>query len=124
MRAMSRARLNKPLAGMRALCLVRRQLNAVMLLGLCACAAFDAHENFKEHMQSHIGRFANDPYAYPNRYPERVVGRHSLANGNTEIEYRTGVRGDCRVFFEVEKKTDKIIAWRYQGKRDVCAIAV
>ena|SRR5688500_1617932 len=99
-------------------------ISVPLALLLCACASLDAHENFKKRMQAHVGQSANDPMIEPNRYPDRVAGRRSLPNGNLEIEYRMGRGSACSVFFEVEGKSQKIISWRYEGDRGVCAIAV
>jgi hypothetical protein len=96
----------------------------VVLSTLLGCASLDSHENFKAHMQAHVGKSISDQYGYPNRYPNRVAGRHNLPNGNFEVEYLSGGSKDCRVFFQVDKESQKIISWRYEGTREACRIAV
>jgi len=81
------------------------------------------HDNFVQTMQSQVGKSAHDPSTIRNRYPNLKVGSQILSNGNVEEEFRIG-GPECRVFFEVEKATEKIVRWRYQGSDRTCFIAV
>ena len=66
-------------------------------------------------MQGQVGRSTDDPDIYRNRYPEFRVATKMLANGNVEEEFNRGVRGQCRVFFEIDKLAERIVGWRYEG---------
>ena len=97
-----------------------------LLAILVSCATSTApHENFKSNMQYEIGKKANDPNARLVRYSQLVTGKNILLNGNIEVEFVTfspGDRGDCVVYFEIDKKTNVIINWRYEGSEESCVI--
>lgn len=85
----------------------------------------DSHENFKSIMSGHVGRRRHDPDGFIRRYPDSVVAETSLPNGNTEIKYKTGRWMDgeqCHAFFEVDKTSEKIVNWRFEGTKQSCAI--
>ncbi len=93
---------------------------ALMLFSLPSCSSVTPHENFKSHMQFNVGKRADDPSSYLSRYPQRIAGSRTLANGNIETEYR---RSDtCRVFFEIDDKTRIIVGWRFEGSERDCEI--
>lgn len=91
----------------------------VLSASIAACASGSAHENFKSHMQYEVGRSADDATVVFNRYPERRRASRTLPNGNSEQEW--AFRSDCKVYFEIDKASSKIIAWRYEGAEVVCA---
>jgi hypothetical protein len=96
-------------------------LVAIVSLGACAPGRV-AHENFLESMQIQVGRDIANPNLMRNRYPERRVSTKVLQNGNTEEEFLDGIGLKCRVFFEIDNKTAKVVAWRYEGTQRYCAI--
>ena len=52
--------------------------------------------------------------------PKAFVARRDLPNGNFENEY--SFRGTCRYIFEYDPPTRKIVAWRFEGSEQDCAI--
>lgn len=100
---------------------LRSILALVLCTSLSACATGRAHENFKKVMDRQVGKSADDPGAYLVYYKERRVGATMLPNGNSEEKYRAG-RDPCRVYFQVDKATRKIIGWRYEGSEQNCVI--
>ena len=93
--------------------------SSVLFASVTACASGSAHENLKSHRQYKVGRAADDSTAVFNRYPERRRASRTLPNGNAEQEW--AFRSNCRVYFEIDKASRKIIAWRYEGGEAVCA---
>ena len=89
---------------------------------VCSCSYLDAHQNYVRARQLQIGRSIDDPYAVRNRYPDRRVGVRALPNGNIEEEFKDGLGLRCRTFFEIDNKAGKIVAWRYEGTKQDCAI--
>jgi hypothetical protein len=100
---------------------LHRLLFVATVIGGLLSACANSHENFVEFMQVDVGKPSNDPYIYRNRYQERLVTSRTLANGNLEEELRAG-RRECRVFFEVDPKIERVVSWRYQGSDKDCAI--
>ena len=95
---------------------------------IAACILFCAHgcvssvtphENFNAHMQNNVGRRIDDPETNWVK-PRAFVVRRDLPNGNFENEY--SFRGTCRYFFEYDPPTRKIVAWRFEGSEQDCAI--
>ena len=103
-----------------------RSFDLVLVLMLCAflnaCASGRSHQNFKNIMQGNIGRDLDDPYVYRNRNSNLRIATKALPNGNIEEEFKSGRRLKCRVFFEVDRTTGKIVGWRYEGSEEDCAI--
>ena len=89
---------------------------------LPACGEFDPHQNFLTANQLDVGRSVDDLYAWRNRYPDRVIAKRVLANGNVEEEMKSGRGFRCRTFFEIDPKERKIVGWRYEGSKFDCAI--
>ena len=85
-----------------------------------ACASGRGHENLVDRMQSEVGLSVNDPSAYRNYYHNRYVTEIKLPDGNIEEEYRS-VK-NCRVFFTLNSDRGEIVAWRYEGSDEDCAI--
>ena len=101
----------------------------VILLGiLSASCSSTPHENFKNFMQNDIGKSADDPNVLIVRYSESedVINGTILPNGNTEVglviraspPYKEG----CTAFFEIDKETNIITNWRYEGSEKGCVI--
>ncbi|CAM9967595.1 unnamed protein product, partial [Chrysoparadoxa australica] len=67
-----------------------------------------------------VGKKADNPATIIARYPQLIVNRRQLANGNVEIELRW-VK-NCRVFYEVEKGTKVIKRWHFEGSKENCSI--
>lgn len=95
-------------------------LCVVEFANLAACASGGAYENFAKWMQEQVGKSTTDPSAFRNRYPELRVAVRSSGNGKVEEEYRTGQR--CWVFFEIDKVSETIVAWRRKGSKEDCAL--
>ena len=91
-------------------------------IGACASPTEISHQNFKHIMQLDVGRSVDDPYNYRNQYPNRRFRTGELVNGNVEEGFRSGRGHRCAVFFESDKTTRKIVAWRYEGTKEDCAI--
>ena len=53
--------------------------------------------------------------------PQYLVDIQLLENSNTENKYR--FRGSCVYFFEIEKNTNIIVGWRFEGSEKDCSIA-
>lgn len=81
-----------------------------------------AHENFVNVIQVSVGRSASSPDFFWNRYPGRRGEVRQLSNGNAEYEYFWGGRdyGKCIVYWEVDIRSDKVVAARFEGTRDTC----
>jgi len=99
-------------------------LTMVMLLSACASWAGWSHENFEHNYGGQVGKRADDPLTSIARYPQKIVAERILPNGSKEIELLHAVsRVDgtkCVVFYEVDPKTNVIVAWRYEGNEQVC----
>lgn len=92
------------------------------MLMLSSCSALPTpHENFKNIMQSNIGKREDDPISDLSRYSQWVVARSALPNGNVEIEFRW--RKQCPVFFEIAPSTHIIVGWHFEGSEKDCVIA-
>ena len=96
-----------------------------LLAILVSCVIPTPHENFKSNMQHEIGKKANDPNTRIVLSSQLVTGKNILLNGNVEVEFvifSPGDRGDCVVYFEIDKETNIIINWRYEGSEESCVI--
>lgn len=100
----------------------------VTIVLLSACASWEEwpHENFKHYYAGQVGKRVDDPSTSIARYPEDIVARRVLPNGNTEFELLKAVSqiddAKCLVFYEVDSKTNVIVAWRYEGDDQVCVL--
>ncbi len=103
----------------------RMILLLIFFVPITACASYSLearHEAFKTMYGSQVGLKADDPdNSWLARYPQNVIARHRLPNGNIEIEYRarTAVRG-CRVFYELQANSRVIVGWRFKGSEEDC----
>ena len=95
-------------------------VGALAALMIQSCIYPDPHENFKAFRKYNIGKRTDDPTSEISRYPTRIVDSLTLPNGNREIKFRG--RRDCRYFYEVDKVTNIIIGWRFEGKKKNCII--
>ena len=104
----------------------RRVLLVLMAASAAACVSPSeaSHRNFLSHMSVQVGKGLDTPELTRNRYPERQVSSRKLSNGNTEEEFAAGYKLRCRVFFEADNTTRKIVGWRYEGSREDCSIAL
>lgn len=93
----------------------------MLLASQTGCASDRAHERFKSMMQDQVGKGKDDPNAYIRRYPEMHVDSRELSNGNREEHLRMGIAWRCHVYFEIDKLSQQIVGWRYEGTKDVCA---
>jgi hypothetical protein len=93
-------------------------------LALAACAVPPGHEAFKRVMDRQVGKQADEADFYPVLYRLRVVDAKTLANGDTEEEYRAGPKGDCRLFFEETSSERRIVRWRFEGGERECVLVV
>lgn len=94
----------------------------ILCVVLAACATSAEHENFKQVMNRQIGKHADDPDAYPVLYRLREVNEKSLPNGNRQLQYAAGRRGECKVYYEVEPASLTIVRWAYEGSDRECVI--
>lgn len=87
----------------------------IAALALCAAlvgCALLGRDNFEQVMGADVGKPADDPSTYRVRHPELRIGAHKLRNGHVEEEYQAGFRNNCRVFYEIDEATRKIVNWR------------
>jgi len=89
-------------------------------LSACLFPGGQGHANFKKIMQSDIGKRADDPYVYRNHYRNLLVDTRELPNGNIEEKFNR--LPQCPVFFEIDKRSRKIVGWRYEGSEENCVI--
>jgi hypothetical protein len=73
-------------------------------------------------MSRQVGKSIDDADAYPVFYRLRQLNAKSLPNGNEEHEYAAGRKGECRLFFEVQPLTRRIVRWSYEGSERDCVI--
>ena len=73
-------------------------------------------------MAHDIGRSTGDPYAYRNRIRLWLLSTKSLPNGNVEEEFKFGRHLSCLVYFEIDKRAERIVGWRYEGTAQDCVI--
>lgn len=97
-------------------------LASLLALLLAGCASGRAYENYTSWMQLQVGRSADDPNTYLQRYANLRVAQRQLPNGNVEEEFRSGRGGRCPTFFEISPQSRKIIGWRHEGSKEDCGI--
>jgi hypothetical protein len=93
---------------------------AASILVACSVLFHDPHENFLKINQSEVGKYAWDSNTTPGRIRSSRIGERTLPNGNREIGFRH-IRS-CRYYYEVEKDTQRIVGWRWEGKKEDCSI--
>ena len=92
----------------------------VAFASLTACVAGSAHQNFKNIMNLHVGKYADSPSVSGSRNPDTRIGLITLPNGNVEEAYR--LNRTCHYYFEIDKTTGKIVSWRYEGSEQDCVV--
>ena len=100
-------------------------MSRAALIGLlvAGCATTNAaHENFKRVMDRQVGKGIDDPDAYPVFYRLREGKSKQLPNGNQLYEYLAGRDERCRVQFEVDSATRRILRWSSEGSERNCVI--
>ena len=95
-------------------------MSAVILPFSISCSSVTPHDNFKNNMKSNIGRKVDDETSYVARYEGWLVSSYVIENGNVENKYQW--RGSCIFYFEINKTTNTIVNWRFEGSADDCAI--
>lgn len=81
----------------------------------------DRHEAFKVMYSRQVGLNADDPdRSWLARYPEDIIDKRVLPNGNTEVEFAPTHWPHCRVFYEVDPETRIIVGWRFEGSKQDC----
>jgi hypothetical protein len=96
-------------------------LGVLLLTILGACAHDIGHRNFRNWMQTQVGRSVWHMDYFGVRYPQAKIGSRDLPNGNREDQFRVA-QGECRVFFEVNPKENRVVAWRFTGSEADCSI--
>jgi hypothetical protein len=102
---------------------VKRALPLCLVIAACATQS-PAHENFKRVMDRQVGKRIDDPDAYPTFYRLREGKSKQLPNGNQLEEYAAGRSERCRVYFEVDAATRRIVRWSSEGSERDCVIPV
>lgn len=101
---------------------MKRALPLCLVIAGCATQN-PAHDNFKQVMDRQVGKRIDDPDAYPVFYRLREAKSKQLANGNQLEEYAAGRNERCRLQFEVEPATRRIVRWSTEGSERDCVIA-
>jgi hypothetical protein len=95
----------------------------VTILGLAACAANPANENFRQVMQRQVGKSADDADFYPTLYRLKPANSLRLPNGNTREEYAAGRGGKCKLYFVTTPESRRVVGWSSDGDTSDCVIA-
>jgi len=90
-----------------------------------ACFHISGHENFKDTMQSFVGRYESDPYIdYYFESPNYSYIGTRIILPNNNIEQQIYFSPGCPVYFVIDNISRRIISWRYKGTEEVCYIAM
>jgi len=91
------------------------------LIGIDYSAA-GKHQSFKNMYGRQLGLDStNADLSWIARYPESVINREILSNGNIELEYRAmSFRDGCRVFYEIDSVSKIVTTWRFEGDEHSC----
>jgi hypothetical protein len=103
----------------------------VPALAACSSQQYDPnywHQNFVGGLQKNVGKTfekEGDTIRYSSRSGgwapyDGLVSRTVLPNGHVAYKYR--YQGTCRYTFEVDPKTDIIVAATWEGEAKHCAI--
>jgi hypothetical protein len=106
-------------------------LAGVPIVAGCASQQYDPahwHENFVAGLQGNVGRKFERVRSTRARggetggwaVTEQLVDRVDLPTGHVTYKYR--YQGTCRYTFEVDPKTDVIVAATWEGEARHCAI--
>lgn len=97
-------------------------ISAIVISG-CSIGARLPHENFREVYGGKVGKSIDDPSLLVGNYPKREVGSRTLSNGNLEKGFdMENPWGHCRIYYEVNPQSRIIIAWRFEGSDEACAV--
>lgn len=98
---------------------------AVLMISGCVSWAEWPHSNFKHNYGGQLGRRVDDASTSISRYPQKVVEKRRLENGNVEFELLHAISqtrdAKCVVFYEVDSDTNVIVAWRFDGDEKICS---
>ncbi len=93
---------------------------APLCLSPLGCSSTHPHDNFKNHHARNVGMRADDPRGDAVLYARWFRGEAILDNGNIEKSYQ--YRGSCVYFYEIDRKTNIIVGWRFEGSKADCII--
>src|SRR6266567_6504304 len=95
-------------------------LIVILLLAGCVFFAPSPHENFIGHLNLAIGKDIDTipPFWLPHEGD--LLDSKILPNGNIENRYQ--YRGTCKYYYEINTKSRKIVAARFEGKDSDCSI--
>jgi len=99
--------------------LLKLMQQGLVLLLIVGCTILTPHENFVQHHLANVGQTIEA--LRPAGYARDVIDVTSLPNGNIAYRYRY-VRS-CRYIYEVDPKTNIIVAARWEGSEKDCVIA-
>ena len=103
-----------------------RNILLIIVAIIPGCTSWEKmpYENFKQNYEGQIGRNVDDPSTSIARYPQKIIAERELKNGNKEIELLHAVSSirdaRCVVLYEIDAKTNVIVAWRYEGDEEIC----
>jgi len=96
---------------------------ALVALIVAGCASSSAeYQNFKQVMDRQVGKGIDDPDAYAVFYRLRELNSKPLQNGNLQQQYAAGRNERCRLYFEVEPRTRRIVRWSSEGGESDCVL--
>lgn len=93
---------------------MRRLLLLGVLISTClsGCASESARENLEHQLDSMTGKIAS----------EALQGVSNLDCGEKNLEYGCMYvsKSDCRIWFSVDRRSERITGWQYAGQRMDC----
>lgn len=95
--------------------MMRQVLGIVFLAVLTACAS-SAKRDIEGILDRTIGLVASKHFGDSPRGDPGVTCGEEVGEYGCLVVNRTG----CRVWFSVDKQTDRITGWRYVGMPDIC----
>jgi hypothetical protein len=98
---------------------VKKILVLMLFFSIEACSNISLHENFMRHMQSNIGKTYQGPGAHWMG-EDRYLDAKTLPNGN--LEHMFNFKKSCNYFFEVDKLSNVVVSWRFEGVNSDCQI--
>lgn len=100
---------------------MRNKWVTVTLL-LTACATPPENEAFRQVMERQVGKSADAADFYPTLYKLRQTNSQRLPNGNVREEYAAGLKGKCKVSFEMTPGGREVVGWSSEGDKEDCVI--
>jgi len=92
-------------------------------LFLAACATPPENDAFRQVMQRQVGKSADAADFYPTLYRLKQTNSQRLPNGNLRDEYAAGLKGKCKLSFEMTPGGREVVGWSSQGDAEDCVIA-